>query len=260
MSGSSVAGRLEGRIAVVTGAGQGIGRGCALRFAREGARIVALDRNEEALQALAEEVRASGGLIEALPPADLTDPATVKERFATIGTRHGRIDVLLNAAAFVVFGWIETLSHEDWQRTLRGELDIVFLPVQAAWPLLKASGSASIINFASANAHMALGGSPALAHCAGKGGILAMTRQLAMEGAPHGIRANTISPGLIVTEVTQRHMEADPTFRDKVLARTMIKRLGEPADIAACATWLATTEAGYVTGGDFRVDGGSTAW
>lgn len=254
------AGRLAHRIAVVTGAAQGIGRGCAQRFAREGAAVVALDRDAAALADLVQEVRTSGGVIEAPPAADLTDPEEVKARIADIGARHGRIDVMLNAAAFVVFGWIEDLPYEGWQRTLRGELDIVFLPVQATWPWLKASGSASIINFASANAHLALGGSPALAHCAGKGGILAMTRQLAMEGAPHGIRANTISPGLIVTAVTRQHMALDPTFRDKVLARSMIQRLGEPEDIAACATWLASTEAGYVTGADIRVDGGSTAW
>lgn len=191
---------------------------------------------------------------------DLTDPAAVASVFADLGACQGRLDGLVNAAAFAVFARIEALSYEDWQRTLRGELDIVFLPTQAAWPWLKASGSASVINFASANARHALQGSPALAHCAGKGGVLAMTRQLAMEGAPHGIRANTLSPGFIVTPATQRHMDSDPGLHQKVLAKNMIQRLGSPADIAACAVWLASTEAGYVTGADIPIDGGATAW
>jgi NAD(P)-dependent dehydrogenase (short-subunit alcohol dehydrogenase family) len=117
-----------------------------------------------------------------------------------------------------------------------------------------------VINFASANARHALDGSPALAHCAGKGGVLAMTRQLAMEGAPHGIRANTISPGFILTEATRRHMAEVPHFEALVLAKNMLKRLGEPVDIAMCAVWLASDEARYVTGADVPVDGGATAW
>jgi NAD(P)-dependent dehydrogenase (short-subunit alcohol dehydrogenase family) len=125
---------------------------------------------------------------------------------------------------------------------------------------MKASGTASIINFASANARHALEGSPALAHVAGKGAVLAMTRQLAMEGAPHGIRANTISPGFIQSAATRDHLAADPEFREKVLAKNMIPRLGVPADVAHCAVWLASDEAGYVTGGDFPIDGGATAW
>jgi NAD(P)-dependent dehydrogenase (short-subunit alcohol dehydrogenase family) len=244
----------------VTGAGQGIGRGCALRFAREGAHVLALDVDSAALASLGESASAAAVDITLLPAADLTDPTVVAACLQDIGSRHARIDVLLNAAAFATFAWIESLSIEDWQRTLRGELDIVFLPTRAAWPYLKASGRAAIVNFASANAYHALDGSPALAHCAGKGGVLAMTRQLAMEGAPHGIRANTISPGFILTAATGRHMEADPSFRDKVLAKNMVKRLGTPEDIAACATWLASDEAGYVTGADIRVDGGATAW
>jgi NAD(P)-dependent dehydrogenase (short-subunit alcohol dehydrogenase family) len=237
-----VTARLAGKIAVVTGAGNGIGQGCAARFRSEGAVVIAID------------------LAGAEHACDLLDEAAVAAQSAAIGAEHGRIDVLVNAAAFAVFDWIESLSYEDWRRTLQGELDIVFLPTRAAWPWLKASSKASVINFASANARHALDGSPALAHCAGKGGVLAMTRQLAMDGAPHGIRANTIAPGFVRTAATARLLAADPAFAERVLEKNMLKTLGEPDDIAWCAVWLASDEARYVTGADFAVDGGATAW
>lgn len=230
--------RLRGKVAVVTGAANGIGRGCAELFAHEGAMVIGVDREQ----------------------CDLLSEAAVNECLARIGTEHCRIDVLVNAAAFAHFAWIEELTYAQWRETLSAELDIVFLPTRAAWPWLKASGKASVINFASANARHALEGSPALAHCAGKGGVLAMTRQLAMEGAPHGIRANTIAPGFIKTAATTRHLEADPEFERQVLAKNMLKRLGEPEDIAWCAVWLASDEARYVTGADIAVDAGATAW
>lgn len=237
-----MADRLKGRVAVVTGAGNGIGEGVARIFRQEGASVIGVD------------------LSGADETCDLTDEAQTQALFARIGAEHGRIDVLVNAAAFAVFGWIEDLSYTDWKKTLTGELDIVYLATRAAWPWLKASGSASVINFASANARHALEGSPALAHCAGKGGVLAMTRQLAMEGAPHGIRANTIAPGFIKTAATARHLAADPAFEQQVLDKNMLKRLGEPEDIAWAACWLASAEARYVTGADIAIDAGATAW
>jgi NAD(P)-dependent dehydrogenase (short-subunit alcohol dehydrogenase family) len=234
--------RLRGRVAVVTGAAGGIGGGCAEMFRAEGASVIGIDLHGTDVD------------------CDLTDEAATSAAFAAIGKAHGRIDVLVNAAAFAVFAGLEEMTYAQWRATLRGELDIVFLSTRAAWPWLKAGGSASIINFASANARHALEGSAALAHCAGKGGVLAMTRQLAMDGAAHGIRANTISPGFILTEATRAHMAAEPALKERVLAKNMIKRLGEPADVAWCATWLASDEARYVTGGDFLVDAGATAW
>lgn len=252
--------RLGGKVAVVTGAGSGIGRGCTLMFARHGATVLALDVDDAALSQTHAAARDIAGVVVALPACDLTDEQATRRAMAAAGEQQGRIDILVNAAAFAVFRWIEELEYAQWQQTLRGELDIVFLATRAAWPHLKKSGRASIINFASANAYHALEGSPALAHCAGKGGVLAMTRQLAMEGAPHGIRANTISPGFIETAATVRHLAADPGFRQQVLAKIMVKRLGVPDDIAWCATWLASDESTYVTGADFSIDGGATAW
>jgi NAD(P)-dependent dehydrogenase (short-subunit alcohol dehydrogenase family) len=230
--------RLAGKIALVTGAANGIGAGCARMFAAQGASVIGID----------------------LAECDVTDEEAIGRLMQTIAADHGRIDILVNAAATAVFKWIEELSYAQWRSTIIAEIDSVFLVTRAAWPHLKASGSASIINFASANAHHALDGSPALAHVAGKGGVLAMTRQLAMEGAPHGIRANSISPGFIQTAATKAHLNADPSFAAKVLAKNMIKRLGTPDDIAHCAVWLASDEAGYVTGTDIAIDAGATAW
>lgn len=237
-----MADRLAGKVAVVTGAANGIGRGCAQMFREHGATVIGVD------------------LANADLACDLTDEAAVTALFAAIGADHGRVDVLVNAAAFATFAWIEDMTYAQWRRTLTGELDVVFLPTRAAWRLLRASGRAAVINFASANAAHALEGSPALAHCAGKGGVLAMTRQLAMEGAPHGIRANTIAPGFVLTAATQAHLAGDPAFAQRVMAKNMLKMLGEPADIAHAAVWLASDEARYVTGANIPVDGGATAW
>jgi NAD(P)-dependent dehydrogenase (short-subunit alcohol dehydrogenase family) len=252
----SVSGRLAGTTAIVTGLGSGIGQGCALMFARHGARVLSCDIDAAGAEEGLALARAEGLEIESLHPCDLTQPDQVERLVATAMERFGQLDILVNAAAFCEFAPIEQMDYErQWRRTLVGELDIVFLLCKAAWPYLKLRGG-SIINFASVNAQIVVSTLPALAHAAGKGGVLAMTRQLAIEGAPFGIRANTISPALVVSKTTRKSLE-DPAFRHTVLDKMMIKRFGQPKDIAWCAVYLASDEATWVTAADFAIDGGT---
>lgn len=250
--------RLAGKVAIVTGIGSGIGRGCALMFARHGARVLSCDIDARAADEGVALAQREGLAVESIHPCDLTRPADARRVVEEAVKRFGGIDILVNAAAWGAFAPIEQLDFEQgWRKTLAGELDVVFLLCQAAWPHLVARGGGSIINFASANAHVTLPGSAALAHCAGKGGVLAMTRQLAAEGAPHGIRANTISPALVVTTATRAVIE-QPEFLRNVMAKSMLKRLGQPEDIAWCAVYLASDESTWVTAADFCIDGGAT--
>jgi NAD(P)-dependent dehydrogenase (short-subunit alcohol dehydrogenase family) len=253
--------RLAGKVAVVTGIGAGIGRGCARLFAAQGAQVIGCDIDAAAARSTVEEAAAEGLRIDSLHPCDMTDPADVARLIGFALAQAGGIDLLVNAAAFGAFEPIERMDYlEHWRKTMVGELDIVFLACKAVWPHLVERGGGAIINFSSANAHHALDTSPALAHCAGKGGVLAMTRQLAAEGAAHGIRANSIAPGLIETAATRMPLDHLPGFREQVLAKAMIKRLGQPEDIAWCALYLGSDESSFVTGADFRVDAGATAW
>jgi NAD(P)-dependent dehydrogenase (short-subunit alcohol dehydrogenase family) len=253
--------RLAGKVALVTGIGAGIGKGVALLFAQQGARVIGCDLDAAAAETTLKEARALGIAVDSLHPTDLTNPAQVTQFIEYAAARHGRIDVLVNAAAFGVFEPLATMDYETgWRRTIAGELDIVFLACQAAWPHLVAAGGGAILNFASANAYVALETSPAIAHCAGKGGVLAMTRQIAAEGAPLGIRANTISPALVETAATAYPLSNIPGFREQVMRKLMIKRLGQPLDIAWAAVYLCSDEATWVTGADFQIDGGATAW
>ncbi|PHR25432.1 MAG: oxidoreductase [Hoeflea sp.] len=240
--------RLKGKTVVVTGAGRGIGRQIAKMMAAEGARVLAVDRDTEAL-----------GTLEGIATfaADLTNEKAVAD-MAAHATELGPLHILVNAAAVVRFGWIDELSYSDWQLTLRSEVDSVFLVTRALWPQLKMKGG-SIINFSSASAHVALQGLPAVAHTAGKGAVLAMTRQLAMEGGPWGIRANSIAPGFTVTEETEQHLD-NPEMMASVRSKLMIDRLGRTEDIGYLAIYLGSDESGFVTGADFSIDGGATAW
>jgi NAD(P)-dependent dehydrogenase (short-subunit alcohol dehydrogenase family) len=248
---------IEGKVVLITGTGGGQGRAAALRFAAAGARVVGCDVKEEGNRETAALVREAGGSIVMMQPVDLGDAPSARGWIEKAAALHGRIDVLYNNASAARFAPIETFTVEDWQFTVRNELDIVFYATRFAWPFLKQRGGV-IINIASVAGMVgaAVGGT---AHAATKGAIIAMTRQLAVEGAPHGIRVNSISPGVIESPGTAP-MLADPAFRDLMLAHNLIKRVGQPQDVVGAALFLAGDDAAYITGTNIVVDGGFACW
>jgi NAD(P)-dependent dehydrogenase (short-subunit alcohol dehydrogenase family) len=253
--------RLAGKVALVTGIGAGIGRGCALLFAREGATVFGCDIDATRAAATVADARAAGLSIESAHPIDLTKPSDVQSCVDQALKRHGRIDVLVNAGAInPQFAPISEMSYEHlWVPTMVGEVDLVFLMCKAVWPHLIAAGGGSIINFASVAALRGTEFAGMLAHSAGKGAVLAMTRQLATEGGIHDIRANTIAPGLVATMATASQGLTEGEKSESVAAGIPLRRIGKPEDIAYCALYLASDEASWVTGANITVDGGTTA-
>ncbi|MEU6252555.1 SDR family oxidoreductase [Streptomyces sp. NPDC047043] len=254
-------GRLCGKVALVTGAGAGIGQGCALLFAEQGATVVGCDIDPAAAERTRKAAADRGLALEVLAPLDMTVPADARRFADEPYERHGRVDVLVTAGAIAPH--MATAADMDfdaqWTPTLRGEIDVVFLPVRAVWPHMEAAGGGSIVNFASVNAFRGSGTFGMVAHCAGKSAVLGLTRQLAVEGGPLGIRANTISPGMVRTPATESVGAHQGAAQEALLARIPLGRVGTPQDIGWCAVYLASEESAWVTGGNFPVDGGVLA-
>lgn len=250
--------RLEGKVCLITGTGGSMGAAAALAFAREGACIVGCDVVTERAVSTVEAVKTSGGRMVSLQPCDLTSIEQCEALVRLAIDEFGRIDVLFNNAAMAYFGPVDQMPVEDWHKTINEELHLVYNLIRCSWAeLVKSKGC--IINTASISALQAFRPLPALSHSAAKGAVLAMTRQLAMEGAPHGIRVNSISPGLVATHQTVGLL-ADPGMAKTMIDQIMLGRPARPEEIAAVALFLASDESSYITGADIRVDGGLSAW
>jgi meso-butanediol dehydrogenase/(S,S)-butanediol dehydrogenase/diacetyl reductase len=254
-----VSGRLAGKVALITGTAGGQGRAAAELFAAEGARVVGCDRKAAEAEETVARVRAAGGEMTSMAPVDLGDPDAARAWVEAAAAVYGGLDVLFNNASAPRFRPLAEMSDEDWRFTIRNELDLVFYVVSAAWPHLVARGGGSIVNTASIAGMSAMPMRPgSLAHAAAKGAVIALTRELASEGGPRRIRANSISPGTVESPANEAEL-AVPAIHAEAVGAIMLDRLGRPGDVAPLALYLASDESSWVTGANFAVDGGYTA-
>jgi NAD(P)-dependent dehydrogenase (short-subunit alcohol dehydrogenase family) len=243
---------LEGRVAIVTGAGSGIGAASARRFAAEGATVGVADIRLAKAGEVAEEIRGAGGEALALG-VDVADAASVAAMVGTVVDAYGRLDVLFNNAGTLRPGTAVELAVEDWDLVMAVNVRSVFLGAKYAVPLMAQQGKGSIINTASISGLHGDGG--AVCYAASKAAVINLTRALSTDHAAAGIRVNAICPGTIQTPPVQRMM-ADPEALATNLAAHAVGRLGFPEEIAAAAVWLASDESSFVSGEALVVDGG----
>jgi NAD(P)-dependent dehydrogenase (short-subunit alcohol dehydrogenase family) len=250
--------RLEGKVALITGTGGGQGRAAAVKFAEEGALVIGCDLFEDGNRETVATVEAAGGTMTGMAPVDLSDPGAAKAWVEQAAAVHGRVDVVYNNASSPRFVLMPEMSVDDWQYGIRNELDLVFYVTKFAWPYLAERGGV-IVNTASISAHVATPDVGMASHCAAKGGVLALTRAFAADGAKHGIRAVSISPGPIKTPGAIEQYFHIPGAEEAVIAQLLTDRVGKSEDIAALAAFVASDEAEFMTGVDVLMDGGMTA-
>lgn len=251
--------RLAGKAAIITGAGHGIGRATALRFAQEGAAVLVADLDGPAAQDAAQAIVAAGGRASAAT-IDVAQPADCQRMAEQAEQAFGRIDILVNNAAAFLYGHVETASVEDWQRVLAVNVIGPSQGVRAVLPALRRAGGGAIVNVASVSAFIA---QPRFVpYNSSKAALLQMTRCLAMDLAVDNVRVNTVCPGAIRTRATDNHirkMGMDPAAAyDQFAADAVLKRMGRPEEIAAAVLFLASDEASFITGTQLVVDGGAT--
>ncbi|KMO36152.1 2-deoxy-D-gluconate 3-dehydrogenase [Methylobacterium variabile] len=242
---------LRGRVCVVTGAAGGLGQAVALGFARAGARLVLLDRKAEAMAGVRAQAESCGAEVLALA-CDVTDPDSL-ESAAAQARDLGPCAVLVNNAALMRPGPLETLPLAEWNALLAVNLTGYFLGAQVFGRQMRERGGGAIVHVASIAAHHAQGFSGA--YSVSKAGIVMLSRQLATEWGPAGIRSNVVSPGLVVTPLSQPFYDA-PGVRERRSAVVPLGRIGAPEDICDAVLYLASDRAAYVTGDEIMVDGG----
>ncbi|MET4805654.1 SDR family oxidoreductase [Limibacillus sp. MBR-115] len=252
-------GRLQDKIAIITGAGSGIGHRTALTFAREGAVVIAADKNAEAAETVAAEVRAAGGTAESCS-VNVAKSDEVRAMIDGVVQRHGRLDILVNNAGYGIAGNVVETSEEDWDAIMAVNVKGVFLGCKYAVPVMEKQGGGVIVNTASTTAKVGI--PDRAAYCATKGAVASLTRAMAIDHVAAGIRVNCVAPGTIESPYFNEIFAKSPDaaqLRAKLEARQVMNRLGQPQEIANAILFLASDEASFCTGSTMLVDGGWTA-
>lgn len=247
--------RLEQRTAIVTGAGQGIGRAIALGFAREGASIVIADVNEESASAVKNEIEAGGGRAMVIR-TDVSNENSVQAMAKESLAEFGRVDILVNNAGIFPTSSVEEMSEEDWDRVIGTNLVGAFLCAKAVVPKFLEQGSGRIISLTSGRAFQ--GAKNGAHYAASKAGIIGFSKSLALELAPHGITVNVICPGITDTAQPRGHQTEEEMYAQG--QRIPLGRIGQPEDLVGPAIFLASDAAAFVTGQTILVNGGSIMW
>jgi NAD(P)-dependent dehydrogenase (short-subunit alcohol dehydrogenase family) len=249
--------QLEGRRALVTGSARGIGRAIALALADAGADVAVTSRNGDDAEPIAREIRAKGrrsvGLV-----LDVRHSRSIAVAFERLDRELGGPDILVNSAGVNVPQDLASLDDGSWDTVVDTDLKgLVFVTQAAAQRMIAAKRGGRIVNIASI--YGAVGRRERVAYSAAKGGVVNVTRSLALELAPHGITVNAVGPSVIETDMTRERLRTMPGFREEEIARTPIGRLGTPDDVAAAVLFFASTGAGFITGQTLLVDGGTSA-
>lgn len=249
--------RLDGRVALVTGAGRGLGRAIALALAEAGADLALASRSQGQLADTAADVEARGRRAKVVP-MDVTRVESIEAAVEEVWAHYGRIDILVNNAGVNIPQNALDVTEEAWDTVLDTNVKGLFFCCQAVGRRMVQQRSGRIVNIGSQMSEV--GFFKRSAYCASKGAVSQLTKVLAIEWAPYNITVNTVAPTFIETDLTRPMFESDPAFKEEVLRRIPLGRLGQPEEVAAAVVFLASDAASLITGHTLLVDGGWVAW